>query len=201
MTGPADALPADSAAPDSATQDSAAPDSAATLERVRQAQQLAQQELEWLHDGFEKLAGHLKPLLTRQYQETQTRVRVLETRLRTRQERPLIMAIARLLDDVRRIESGADVKVHVEEALLEALTGAGYQEMGSPGDQFDPQWHEPLAGSLAGSLNGTASVTRVHRRGLACHGDVIVKALVEVGTAVAESGAQSEATEHGGIPA
>jgi hypothetical protein len=129
-----------------------------------------------LREDFERLAANVAPLLTKQYRETDARMRVLETRLRNRQERPLIIRMANLLSDVRRIESGEDVKIHAEETLLEILTGVGYQEFGSEGDQFDPGFHEPMSGSA-----GRASVvTRVHRRGLACYGDVIIKARVDV---------------------
>jgi hypothetical protein len=129
-----------------------------------------------LHSDFERLAAAVGPFLTKQFSDTERRMRVLETRLRNRQERPLIVHMAGLLADVRRLESGEDIKAHVEEAILSALTSLGYQEMGREGDQFDPGWHEPVAGSV-----GKAGiVTRVHRRGLACHGDVIIKAKVEV---------------------
>jgi molecular chaperone GrpE (heat shock protein) len=125
---------------------------------------------------FEKLAAHVGPLLARQTREAEARMRMLETRLRTRQERPLIVRVANLLAEVRRIESAEDVSVHVEEALLEALTSAGYQEMGAKGDQFDPGFHEPMSGSV-----GRAGiVSHVHRRGLSCYGDVLIKAKVDV---------------------
>lgn len=129
-----------------------------------------------LRQDFERLAAAVTPLLTKQYRDTEARVRVLETRLRNRQERPLIIRMANLLADVRRIESADDVRIHIEETMLDALTSAGYTEMGREGDQFDPAFHEPVAGSV-----GQAGVvTRVHRRGLACHGDVIIKAKVDV---------------------
>ncbi len=116
-------------------------------------------------------------------------MRVLETRLRNRQERPLIIRLANLLSDVRRIESAEDVKIHVEETILDVLTNVGYQEMGAEGDQFDPGFHEPLSGSV-----GRATVvTRVHRRGLACYGDVIIKAQVDVEPVFAPE------TEQGGL--
>ena len=68
------------------------------------------------------------------------------------------------------------MKIHAEEMLLDILTGVGYQEFGGEGDQFDPGFHEPMAGSV-----GRAGVvTRVYRRGLACYGDVIIKAKVDV---------------------
>lgn len=161
------------------------------LEEVSEAQEVLRQDFARLLDGFERLAAAVQPLLTKQYRDTQARMRMLETRLRTRQERPLITRVASLLADVRRLEAAEDIKVHVEEALAEALASVGYQEMGSAGDQFDPQWHEPVSGSV-----GKAGVvTHVHRRGLACYGDVIIKALVEVRPAAAEEDLEQDLEE------
>jgi hypothetical protein len=141
----------------------------AALDQLSEAQNL-------LRADFERLAAAVTPLLTRQYRDAQDRLRVLETRLRNRQERPLIVQMANMLADVRRLDSAADVKVHVEETIVEALTRAGYQETGRPGERFDPGWHEPVSGSV-----GRAGVvTRVHSRGLSCYGDVIIKARVDV---------------------
>jgi molecular chaperone GrpE (heat shock protein) len=96
--------------------------------------------------------------------------------------------MADLLSDVRRIKSAEDVKIHVEESILDTLTSVGYQETGAEGDQFDPDFHEPVSGSA-----GQASVvTRVHRRGLACYGDVIIKAKVDVEPARAQETEQGE---------
>lgn len=141
-----------------------------------------------LRQDFEKLAAHVGPLLARQTREVENRMRMLENRLRTRQERPLIVRMANLLADVRRIESADDVRDHVEEAMLEALTSAGYQEMGAKGDQFDPDFHEPMSGSV-----GRAGiVSHVHRRGLSCYGDVLIKAKVDVEPAVEPETEQGE---------
>lgn len=146
------------------------------LERIEEAQQALRQDSAELLRGFERLAGHLGPLLTKQYGDTQARMRVLETRIRNRQERPLVTQMANLLVEVRRLESVEDVKVHVEQAMLRALNSIGYQEMGSAGEPFDPFRHEPVSGSVGKS----GIVARVHRRGLECYGDVIIKAAVEV---------------------
>jgi len=146
------------------------------LEQIVDAQQVLRQGFAELLQGFERLAGHLTPLLTKQYGDTQARMRVLETRIRNRQERPLITQMANLLVEVRRLESEEDVKVHVEQALLRALNSIGYQETGSAGEPFDPFRHEPVSGSVGKS----GIITRVHRRGLECYGDVIIKAMVEV---------------------
>jgi molecular chaperone GrpE (heat shock protein) len=157
-------------------------DPVAVLEQVSEAQEVLREDFARLLDGFERLAAAVQPLLTKQYRDTQVRMRTLETRLRTRQERPLITRIANLLSDIRRLQSAEDIKIHVEEALSDALVSAGYQEMGTAGDQFDPHWHEPVSGSV-----GKAGiVTQVHRRGLACHGDVIIKAMVHVEPVSAE---------------
>jgi molecular chaperone GrpE (heat shock protein) len=145
---------------------------------------------EQVRQDFERLAAAVTPLLTRQYAETQQRIRVLETRLRNRQDRPLIIVLANLLADVRRLESGQDVKAHVEDTIAEALTRAGYQEMGSSGDRFDPAWHEPMSGSAGRA----GTVSRIYSRGLACHGDVIIKAKVDVEPAPEAAG------EQGGFP-
>jgi molecular chaperone GrpE (heat shock protein) len=166
-----------------------APDPAEILERVNKGQEALQRDFAELLQGFERLAGSVAPLLTKQYSETQGRMRALEIRIRNRQERPLITQMANLLADVRRLESAEDVKAHVEEAMLGALQSVGYQEMGSPGDQFDPAWHEPMSGSV-----GKAGVvTYVHRRGLACYGDVIIKAMVDVEPAPAAADAEPAA--------
>lgn len=144
-------------------------DLTATLARLGGAQELLRQD-------FERLAAAVTPLLTKQYRDTENRMRILETRIRNRQERPLILHMANLLADVRRLESADDLKAHVEDSVVEALTGLGYQEMGARGDQFDPEWHEPVSGSVG----RTGVVSHVYRRGLACYGDVLIKAKVDV---------------------
>ena len=164
-----------SAAPEEACGPADTAGLAATLERLSAAQDLLRQD-------FERLAAAVTPLLTGQYRETERRVRVLETRLRNRQERPLIFRMANLLADVRRLESAEDIKDHVEESMMDTLSSAGYQEYGLAGDRFDPTLHEPLSGSMGRA----AVVTHVHSRGLACYGDVIIKAKVDVEPGPAE---------------
>lgn len=157
---------------------------------LAEAQHRLHAEFEQLGANFERLAGSVRPLLTEQFDRTLHRTRVLETRLRNRQERPLLVRMATLLADVRRLESAEDIKAHVEEALIDALTSAGYQEIGQEGDPFDPVAHEPVSGST-----GKAGVVRqVFSRGLECYGDVLIKAKVDVGPVVDQ---QAE----GGFPA
>lgn len=146
------------------------------LRRLDEVERNAREDFGKLRDDFQRLAGAVSPLVHKQYSESQQRMRVLETRLRNRQERPLILVLANLLSDVRRLDSGQDVKEHVEDTIAEALTRFGYQEMGSRGDPFDPAWHE----AVSGSVGRAGVVTRVHSRGLACQGDVIIRARVDV---------------------
>jgi len=148
-------------------------------DRVLAEQGRLSEEFRVLVDHFERLAKHVGPLLARQFDDTKERVRVLEWRLRNRQERPLLIRIAVLLADVRRLEASADIKAHVEEALMDALSSVGYQEIGREGDQFDPLVHEPVAGAIG----KTGVVKQVFSRGLACYGDVLIKAKVDVAPA------------------
>jgi molecular chaperone GrpE (heat shock protein) len=161
------------------------------LERVDLASALAglSEDQRLLRTDFERLAGHVSPLLARQYQDSDKRIRALEAVIRNRRERPLIARMAQLLGDVRRLNSAADVKTHVEESLIDLLTGLGYQETGSVGEPFDPGRHEPVSGSTGKA----GTVTHVHRHGLACQDDVIIRAHVDVepvaGTVIKEGGA------------
>jgi molecular chaperone GrpE (heat shock protein) len=166
---------------------SEATDEEPSVEAIALLRELAAEQ-SLLRQDFERLAAAVTPLLVKQARDVENRMRMLETRLRTRQERPLIVRMANLLADVRRIESAEDVRIHVEEAMLEALTSTGYQEMGAKGDQFDPSFHEPMSGSV-----GRAGiVSHVHRRGLSCYGDVIIKAKVDVEPAVEPENEQGE---------
>jgi molecular chaperone GrpE (heat shock protein) len=129
-----------------------------------------------LREDFERLASHVRPLLAKQYQGSEKRIRALEAVIRNRRERPLIVRMAELLGDVRRLNSAADVKTHVEESVIDLLTGLGYQETGSVGEPFDLRRHEPVSGSMGKA----GKVAHVHRHGLACQDDVIIKAQVDV---------------------
>lgn len=143
-----------------------------------------------LRDDFERLASHVRPLLATQYQASEGRIRALEAVIRNRRERPLIVRMAELLGDVRRLDSAADVKAHVEENVIDLLTGLGYQETGSVGEPFDLRLHEPVSGSMGKA----GTVAYVHRHGLACQDDVIIKAQVDVepaaNTVIKEGGAE-----------
>ena len=132
-----------------------------------------------LREDFERLAAAVTPLLAKQYQDTQARVRALETRIRSRQERPLLAVLAGLMTDVQRLTEADDLRDHVVDTARNALTGFGYQIFGAVGDAYDPAWHE----ALGGDAGDAPTVCAVHSQGLACYGDVLVKAKVEVAPA------------------
>ena len=67
---------------------------AAALSELGEGQRL-------LREDFERLAGAVAPLLTKQYRDREQRIRALEIVIRNRQERPVIQQMAKLLADVR----------------------------------------------------------------------------------------------------
>lgn len=133
--------------------------------------------VERIANDLERIAAHLVPLLKSSYQDTLARLDRAERRLATRQERPAIAGMHRLLCTVRRLEDGRDVREVVEEGLARLLGDLGYQEFGEVGESYDPARHEALGGQTE---RGEGRIFRVHRRGLACHGDVMIRAMVEV---------------------
>jgi len=145
-----------------------------------------------LRADFERVAGAVSPLLTAQFEQAQSRTRALELRLRARQERPLLVLMANLRSDVSRLADAADVRAHVAETIDDALRRWGYETFGAIGDRYDPALHEPVGGT-----GGTDPVVAtVHAPGLACHGDVLIKAKVDVRPD--ERHLQEGAEAHGG---
>jgi hypothetical protein len=134
-------------------------------------------------DDLEKIAGHLIPFLKASYAETQDRLKRAERVIAARQERPAIAGMHALLSRLRRSAPGADLKAVMEEELVKLLEGLGYQEFGSPGDAYDPLRHEPVAGQTD---RGKGRLSTVHRKGLACYDDVMIRAVVEVEVAGGE---------------
>jgi len=151
-------------------------DPEAMLAQISESQEALRRQMDELLAGLNKIAKNLHPLLTDQYRSTQERIRLLEVRIRNRQERPLINRMAELLAAVRRLQSGADIKAHVEEALVDALNSFGYHQTGAVGEPFDRDRHD----AVAGSVGQTGVVSVVYQHGLASYGDVIRKARVEV---------------------
>jgi hypothetical protein len=128
-------------------------------------------------DDLERIAAHLVPLLKTSYAETLERLKRAERLLAARQERPAIAGMHRLLCSVRRLDRDSNIHDFVEDELVSLLDGLGYQEFGDPGDPYEPTRHQALGGQTD---RGQGRLSRVHRRGLECYGDVMIRAVVEV---------------------
>jgi molecular chaperone GrpE (heat shock protein) len=130
-----------------------------------------------LRDDFERLAAVIEPIASRTYAETQARMRVLEQRILSRQERPTVQRLAQLLVSTQRLSEGADVRAHVEESILDILHGLGYEQFGVVGEPYDEQRHDVLTADAGRDPH----VVVVHARGLESFGDVIIRARVDIG--------------------
>lgn len=128
-------------------------------------------------NDLERIAAHLVPLLKASYSDTTDRLQRAERVIATRRERPAIAGLHKVLCNVRRLDRSSDIHDFVEGELMDLLTGLGYQEFGSVGDPYDPVRHEGVGGRTEG---GRGRILRVHRRGLACYDDVMIRAVVEV---------------------
>jgi len=144
-------------------------------------------------DDLERIAGHLIPFLKASYRETQDRLKRAERVIAARQERPAIAGMHGLLSTLRRLDPGTDLKEIMEEGLVNLLGGLGYEEFGIAGDVYDPLRHEPVAGATE---RGKGRLSKVHRKGLACYDDVMIRAVVEVEV----GGAQVEPAVDGAFP-
>ncbi len=139
------------------------------LDELRERQTAIEQNLEMI-------ARVLEPIASRTYEQTQARVRALEKKVLSRQERPTINRLHELSCSVQRLSEAADAKTHLEEALLDLMSSLGYEHFGRVGDAFEDTRHEVVA-----AVEGAdPTVSIVHAPGLESFGDVVVRARVEV---------------------
>ncbi|HEX4831638.1 MAG TPA: hypothetical protein VH478_11165 [Trebonia sp.] len=115
------------------------------------------------------------------FDELSDRLRAAEGRIEARRERPVILGVHAVLDRMRHLDFDGDVKHALEGDIARVLAGAGYEETGLAGEDYDPARHDAIEGR---ALDGRAVVARVHTRGLASFGDVVVRARVEISPAV-----------------
>lgn len=111
------------------------------------------------------------------FEELNGRLREAERRLEARRERPVITGVYRLLDRLRHFEFDRSIKNALQDDIVRLLNDAGYEETGEVGEVYDPAWHEAIDGH---AVDGKATVTRVHTRGLASFSDVVFRARVEI---------------------
>lgn len=134
---------------------------------------------EAVHAEFDEVLPYLVEALRRNnaFDEIGERLRAAERRIQSRQERPVIIGLHLVLDRVRHLDFDQAIKQAVEDDLVRVLMEAGYEETGRDGENYDPAFHDAIAGRAA---DGQAVVTKVHGRGLASYGDVLVRAKVEI---------------------
>ena len=109
--------------------------------------------------------------------ELSERLRAAERRIESRQERPVIIGVHRMLDRIRHLDFDQAVKQAIADDVAQVLDGAGYEETGQVGEAYDPARHDAIAGR---ALDGDALITKVHSPGLSSYGDVIIRAKVEI---------------------
>lgn len=119
------------------------------------------------------------------FDEISDRLRAAERRIESRQERPVVIGLHGVLDRIRHLDFDQAVRQALEDDLTRVLGEAGYQETGQDGEDYDPVRHEAIDGRAA---DGKAVVTKVHSRGLASFGEVVIRAKVEISPGLVPAG-------------
>jgi hypothetical protein len=132
-----------------------------------------------VHEELDQVLPYLIEALreNKAFAEISERLRAAERRIESRQERPVIIGVHRLLDRVRHLDFDPEVKQAITDDIVVVLGGAGYEETGLAGEEYDPARHDAIAGR---ALDGEAVITKVHSQGLTCYSDVVVRAKVEI---------------------
>ena len=133
-----------------------------------------------VHDELDWLPDHVLAIVKRDraFDDLNDRLRSAERRLETRRERPLIVALHRLLSRLRRLDFDQDVKESLDTEIVQILASAGISEIGQVEEPYDPARHEALQGHTA--ADGTAAVMEVLATGLSSFDDVIVRSQVRI---------------------
>jgi molecular chaperone GrpE (heat shock protein) len=144
-------------------------DSASIAQEVRQA----------LREELDEVMPHLLAALKRDraFDALADRLRDAEHRLKARRERPVAVALLRMLHRLRHLDFDPAAKQALDEELVGVLATAGYEEFGAVGEPFDPDRHQALAGETS---QGRGVIVEVYASGLACLGEVASPAQVRV---------------------
>jgi hypothetical protein len=128
---------------------------------------------------FDEVLPHLVEALRRNnaFEEISDRLRAAERRIEARQERPVIVAVHRVLDRVRHLDFDQEIKRAIADDIARVLADAGYQETGRVGEDYDATRHDAIEGR---AVDGKAVVSTVYTHGLTSFGDVVVRAKVEI---------------------
>lgn len=148
----------------------------ATTEATGLAGEVRQAMREELDQVLPHLLGALKR--DRAFDALAARLQETERRLEAHRERPMAVAVHRVLCRLRRLALDGDARAALDAELVEVLTEAGFEEFGAVGEPFDPARHEALAGEVQ---DGRAVVVELYATGLGCFGQVVTAAQVRVG--------------------
>jgi molecular chaperone GrpE (heat shock protein) len=132
-----------------------------------------------VREEFDVVLPHVLAALKRDraFDELTNRLSRAERRLEGRQERPLAIAVHKLLNRLRHLDFDAAVKNALEADLVNILHNAGFEEAGKVGDDYDPIRHEALEGK---AVDSKAAVVEILATGLESVGDIIVRAQVRI---------------------
>jgi hypothetical protein len=148
----------------------------ATVEAAGLAGEVRQAIREELDQVLPHLLGALKR--DRAFDALTARLQETERRLEAHRERPMAVAVHRVLCQLRRLAFDGDARAALDAELVKVLAEAGFEEFGAVGERFDPVRHEALAGAAEG---GRAVVVELYATGLGCFGQVVKAAQVRVG--------------------
>jgi hypothetical protein len=137
---------------------------------------------------FDEVLPHVVKALRENnaFDELSDRLRTAERRIESRQERPVIIGLHRVLDRIRHLDFDEAIKQALDKDLTCVLSEAGYQETGQVGEEYEPARHDAIDGR---AVDGKAVVTKVHSYGLISFSDVVVRAKVEISPGLAPAGA------------
>lgn len=140
-----------------------------------------------VHAEFDEVLPYVVEALRRNnaFDEISDRLRTAERRIESRQERPVIIGLHRVLDRIRHLDFDEAIKQALDEDLTRALGEAGYQETGQVGEEYEPARHDAIEGR---AVDGKAVVTKVHSHGLISFSDVVVRAKVEISPGLVPAG-------------
>jgi hypothetical protein len=143
---------------------------------------------------FDQVVPHLVAALKRDraFDDLTRRLADTERRLDARRDRPLAVAVHRLLQRVRRLSMEPETRSALDAEIVATLGRAGFGEFGAVGDTFDPDLHDPIAGRTDG---GKGTVAEVLASGLASYRDVVIRAQVRVRPAGEAASTQDTPTD------
>lgn len=136
-----------------------------------------------MRTNIDKLVPHIQVALRRAEQENVDRLQKLEKSARENPSWPLAVKIHQMKEDLRR--SGVDNEIIPTVCLNieQILSGFGYRMFGTVNEPFDSERHHVVDSAQTVSA-ASASVEKVHARGLSWIDRVVMKAHVSVGVSV-----------------